>query len=337
MLQYNITSAVDCNTIAYRTKDNKTEKNLYKRALKLIQKYDTIIIHRHTHPDGDAIGSQVGLAETIKANFPTKTVYIVGDDPGRFAFVPDSTPDEVPDSAYANALAIVLDCGASHMVSDERYQTAKCTLRVDHHLKCEEFCTMEIVDSTYESCCGLLYDMLRAVRLPLNDAAAKALFTGLVTDSGRFRYDSTTCRTFAIAAELCKYDFAPTDIYDQLYADDLSAVQTRAKFVQKICVTPKGNGYIYNTAEEVAASGLTEFAVSRGMVGVMSDIKGMDSWVNFTETADGVQCELRSRKYNINPVAVKYGGGGHKKASGCTVPDRATAMLLLADIDALTE
>ena len=310
---------------------------MYKRALKLIQKYDTIIIHRHAHPDGDAIGSQVGLAETIKANFPTKKVFIVGDDPGRFSFVENSTPDVIEDSVYDNALAIVLDCGASHMISDERYKTAKYTLRIDHHLKCEDVCNLDIVDSSFESCCGLLFDLLQFVKLPLNDLAAKALFTGLVTDSGRFRYDSTCSRTFRTAAKLCEYDFLPTDIYNVLYADDLSAVQMRAKFVQKICVTPKGNGYIYNTAQDVAESGLTEFAVSRGMVGVMTDIKGMDSWVNFTETADGVQCELRSRKYNINPVAVKYGGGGHQKASGCIVPDRATAMQLLADIDALTE
>ena len=69
----------------------------------------------------------------------------------------------------------------------------------------------------------------------------------------------------------------------------------------------------------------------------MSDIKGMDIWVNFTETEQGVACELRSSKYNINPIAVKYGGGGHAKASGATVPDRETAMAMLADLDAMME
>jgi phosphoesterase RecJ-like protein len=69
------------------------------------------------------------------------------------------------------------------------------------------------------------------------------------------------------------------------------------------------------------------------MVGVMADIRGVDIWVNFTETERGVLCELRSGKYNINPVAVKYGGGGHQKASGATVPDRETAMAMLRDLD----
>ena len=73
------------------------------------------------------------------------------------------------------------------------------------------------------------------------------------------------------------------------------------------------------------------------MVGVMSEIRGVDRWINFTETDEGVLCELRSSRYNINPIAVKYGGGGHEKASGATVADRQTAMRMLADLDAMAE
>ena len=71
------------------------------------------------------------------------------------------------------------------------------------------------------------------------------------------------------------------------------------------------------------------------MVNTMADIKGVDIWVNFTETEQGVLCEIRSNRYNINPIAVKYGGGGHQKASGATVADRDTAMAMLADLDAV--
>ena len=73
------------------------------------------------------------------------------------------------------------------------------------------------------------------------------------------------------------------------------------------------------------------------MVGVMSDIRGVDIWVNFTETDDGVLCEIRSGKYNINPIAKKYGGGGHAKASGATLKNREEAMSLLSDLGRLTE
>ena len=71
------------------------------------------------------------------------------------------------------------------------------------------------------------------------------------------------------------------------------------------------------------------------MTNTMADIKGVDIWVNFTESEKGVLCELRSNRYNINPIAVKYGGGGHAKASGATVADKETAMAMLADLNAM--
>jgi phosphoesterase RecJ-like protein len=93
--------------------------------------------------------------------------------------------------------------------------------------------------------------------------------------------------------------------------------------------------WIYTDAQEVRALGMDTFSISRGMVGVMADIRGVDTWVNFTESDQGVLCELRSGKYNNNPIAVKYGGGGHAKASGATVPDRETAMAMLNDLNEL--
>ena len=83
--------------------------------------------------------------------------------------------------------------------------------------------------------------------------------------------------------------------------------------------------------------GVDNVTISRGMVNTMGEIRGVDIWVNFTETDEGVWCELRSSKYNINPVAVKYGGGGHQKASGATIADREAAMAMLRDLEALIE
>ena len=87
--------------------------------------------------------------------------------------------------------------------------------------------------------------------------------------------------------------------------------------------------------EEAMAFGIDTFTLSRGMVNTMGDIRGVDSWVNFTETDEGVLCEIRSAKYNINPIAVKHGGGGHAKASGATLKSREEAMELVAELEAL--
>ena len=307
---------------------------MFKEALKLIKKYDRIIIHRHNHPDGDAIGSQLGLAQLLKDNFPKKEVYCVGDAATRLPWM-DGKMDDIPDEYYNGALAIILDCGSSKMICDERYKLAAKTMRFDHHILCEKVADLDIVESTYESACGMVAMFAKINKLKLSVESATAIYTGMVTDSGRFVFDSTTARTFELAAYLLSQPIDLNTLYYNLYAEDFSEIIQKADNMHKIKFTANRVAYIYTAREDLPSNGDAAPVVSSGMVSLMKDIKGVHVWVNFTESDDGVHCELRSNKYNINPIAVKYGGGGHKKASGCTVPDKATAMLLLDDLDAL--
>ncbi|MBQ2892814.1 MAG: bifunctional oligoribonuclease/PAP phosphatase NrnA [Oscillospiraceae bacterium] len=308
---------------------------MFHEILKTIQDFDTIIIHRHGRPDGDAIGSQVGMQQLLLENFPGKHIYMVGDNPGFYGFIEGSKMDEIPDSTYNGALAIILDSGSRSMINDDRYQLAAKTVRFDHHIFSEKIADLEIIDTGFESCCGLITEFAVQCGLKLNLAASKALFTGMITDSGRFRYDSTNSRTFRLASKLMEQDIDTNELYRTLYADDFSSKLLKAKFILKIRFTENNVAYIYTTRQELEELNADTFTVSRGMVGTMSDTKGVDIWVNFTETDKGVLCELRSSKYNINPIAVKYGGGGHAKASGATVADKQTAMAMLADLDAM--
>ena len=310
---------------------------MFEAILGLIRSHDTVIIHRHHKPDGDAMGSQIGMKHLIKENFPEKTVYAVGDDPRFFGFMDDSVMDEIPDSAYEGALAIILDCGASSLISDSRYTLAAETARIDHHIFCETIAGTEVIDTSFESCCGMIAQFAVESGLRLNPLAAKSLYTGIVTDSGRFRYDGTTSRTHNLVAHLLQQDFDTNQVFRNLYADSYESKKMKAQFILKVNFTKNNVAYIYTTREEFAALGADLFTVSRGMVNTMADIRGVDIWVNFTEAEQGVLCEIRSAAYNINPIAVKYGGGGHSKASGATVADRETAMAMLADLDALKE
>ncbi len=298
--------------------------------------FDTIIIHRHNKPDGDALGSQIGLKHILLENFPDKQIFAVGDDARFFGFMDDAVMDQIPDSAYENALAVILDCGAPALISDSRYQLARRTVRIDHHLFTQTIADVEVIDSSFESCCGMIAQLAKESGFRLNTVAAKSLYTGMVTDSGRFRYDSTTARTYALASFLMETPFDITEIYQQLYADSFDSKKLKAQFILKIQFTEKNVAYIYTTAEELKRIDADLFTVSRGMVNTMADIRGVNIWCNFTETENGVLCELRSNRHNINPIAVKYGGGGHAKASGATVADRQTAMAMLADLDKLT-
>lgn len=308
---------------------------MFEGILAAILEFDTIIIHRHNRPDGDALGSQIGLKHLILENFPGKTVYTVGDEARFFSFMPDSVMDQIPDSAYEGALAVILDTASRPLISDERYFLAAKTVRMDHHIFCEQIADVEVVDTSYESCCGLVTDFAVESGLTINGLAARSLYTGMVTDSGRFRYDGTTARTFRLASKLMEAGVDTNDLFRDLYADNLASKQLKAKFTLKIQLSAGNVAYIYTTLEEFNALGVDTFTVSRGMVNTMADLKGVDIWVNFTETESGVLCEIRSNRFNINPIAVKYGGGGHQKASGATVADRETAMAMLADLDAL--
>ncbi len=311
---------------------------MFETIHRLIAEYDRIIIHRHTSPDGDALGSQIGLKHIILENFPGKQVFCVGDGAGRYAFMDDTVMDVVPDSVYEDALAVVLDVSAKSLISDGRYAQARATARMDHHIFCETIAGTEVVDPSFESCCGLITAFAMECGLKLNPVAAKSLYTGMVTDSGRFRYDSTSAKTFRMASFLMEQPFDTNEIYKNLYANDFEQMRLRAQFTLKIRFTDKpfgGVAYIYTTLRELKESGADTFTVSRGMVSTMSDIRGIDIWVNFTETEKGVICEIRSSKYNINPIAVKYGGGGHAKASGATVADYNEAMQMLRDLRAM--
>ena len=305
---------------------------MFDEALKAMAEAKRIIIHRHVNPDGDALGSQIGLRQIIRDNFPAVEVYAVGDVSKRYSFMDGSAMDIIPDSFYDGAVAVILDTSVSQLISDDRYKKAKTTIRMDHHIFCEKIADMEYVDSTFESCAGLVTYFAKENGLIVSDDAAKALYTGMITDSGRFRYDSVSSQTFALASFLMEREFDTNDIYSKLYTDELKNIITRASFITRIKLASENVAYIYTTREELASLGLDTFAASRGMVGTMSDIKGVDIWANFTETPNGVICEIRSNKYNINKVAVKYGGGGHAKASGATVADRAEALALLDDL-----
>ncbi|MBQ7601699.1 MAG: bifunctional oligoribonuclease/PAP phosphatase NrnA [Lachnospiraceae bacterium] len=312
---------------------------MFEKIIEEIKRHDTIILHRHSHPDGDALGSQIGLRKLIEDNFPDKTVYTVGDPAGRYAFMDGSQMDEIPDELYRNACAIVLDSATKELVSDKRFELAAVTARIDHHIYCETFTDLEVVDTSFESCAGMIAALSEESGLQLREGSATAIFTGMVTDSGRFRYDSTSARTFHLASLLLAHGIDTNTLYRNLYAEDLTRAKFRASFLQKIQKYKDSSvAYIYNTKDELCEMGVTDpFTVSRGMVNVMADLKGIDIWVNFTEDGEKVLCELRSSCYNVQPIAVKYGGGGHEKACGADVKDHDEALLMLEDLLKLTE
>ena len=211
---------------------------MFEQVLAAVKAHDTIIIHRHFRPDGDAMGSQIGMKALLQENFPDKTVYTVGDGAGYLSFMEGAQMDDIPDSAYEGALAMVLDCGGPNMVCDDRYTKAAKTVRMDHHIFGGKFCDVEVIDTTYESCCGIVAQFAVECGLKINKLAAKSIFLGMVTDSGRFRYDCTTPRTLRLAATLMEHGADLNEIFRPLYAESYEDKKLKAQFLLKVHFTP---------------------------------------------------------------------------------------------------
>ena len=302
--------------------------NIYRK----IKEYDTIIIHRHIKPDGDALGSQIGLKESLIATFPNKCIKVVGDMSERYSFIGEM--DEIEDSLYEDALVIVLDTGAERLISDERYKFGKYLIKIDHHLPQGEYGDLAYVDTSRESCAGVVASFLMEKRFKINDKVATALFTGMVTDSGRFRYQSTSSATYKVASELMKYNIDTESIYNKIYVDKLANVKLKAKLIDKFIVLDSGVAYLINTKEEIKEYNVPIYDVSRGMVNIMAGIEEIKIWANFSEDENGdIYCEIRSNGPNINVVATKYGGGGHLQASGTTIYSFDTVKKIINDLE----
>lgn len=305
---------------------------MYQIIFHEIEKYQTIIIHRHSRPDGDALGSQLGLKEAILATFPTKNVFVVGDESERYSWM--GNMDEIADEIYNGSLVIVVDCGAEKLISDERFKLAEELIKIDHHIPQGEYGDIMHVDTSFESCAGIIADMIFSTDLIMNDKAANYLFTGIVTDSGRFRYGSTTPKTFIIASKLMEYNIDTDYIYNKIYTEKLATVKLKAYLTTKFQISNDGVAYLINTKEEIKEYNVGIFDISRGMVNIMGGIEEIKIWSNFSEDVNGdIYVELRSSGLNVNQVATKYGGGGHLQASGCTLKDFDTVYKLIEDLN----
>lgn len=301
-----------------------------------IKEYQTIIIHRHTNPDLDALGSQIGLAKLLKENFPEKQIYQVGEM-NHFDFL--GGMDVVEDHQYQDALVLILDVAVSHMVSDDRYQLAKHVMVIDHHKNASDLGAEEYIDSSYGACAELIADFAIQMSWKFTPEAATALFAGIVTDTGRFQYANATARTLRIASQLMEYGANPQFIYDNLYIETLESKRTKAYFAHAFSLTRNNVAYLKNDASIYEKFPLSPFSISRGMVNQMAGIAEVRIWANFTydPKTEKIMCEFRSRHIPIVEIAKKYGGGGHECACGATIDSFEVADKILEDFDLLLD
>lgn len=308
---------------------------MFAKIMELIRKYDTIIVHRHFNPDGDAYGAQMGLKRVLELTYPSKKIYAVGDV-NTFSYLGDV--DDIPDSAFDGALSIILDVSIARLVSDTRYELSDHVLVIDHHLNPSDIADTLYNDNKSIACAQIIAELAIDNDMTIDILAAKRLLTGIVTDSGRFLYPNTSAKTFRIAAHLIEKGVNLDKIYEKLYTDSLQFKKLKGYFINNFKLTRKKVAYMKNDKKVKDDFEVTTFTVSRAMVNQMSGIKGVEIWVNFTQTEnDDISVELRSKEKSIVHIARKYGGGGHALACGCTLNSFEEADLVLNDLDEFLE
>ena len=308
---------------------------MYKEIYKAIKKYGEIVIARHIGADIDALGSQLAMQEIIKETFPEKKVYAIGAYSSKFKFV--GPLDREEDFKLENPLLIVLDTPKTSRIDALDLSKYSFKIKIDHHPLEEKFGDIELVNDKSSSACEVVIDLCNNTKLKMNKIAAERLFMGIVSDTNRFMYPSTSYETMNKTAKLIEeFCVNPPELYEKMYLRDLVELRFEGYMLQNLKVTKNKVAYIKIT-DEIQKEFNVDAATPGNMIGSLSYINDFIVWVTFSEDKKQnlVRVSIRSRGPVINTIAMQYNGGGHKLASGVRLPDFTLSDALIDDLDKL--
>lgn len=299
-----------------------------------------ILFFMHVQPDGDSIGSSLGMIRALRQM--GKEAVMVGVDPIPviYRFLPGWDTLYVPWQQVTGEwdLSCFLDCGDMQRVGDALPLVAKgkTTLNIDHHSTNTAYAQFNYLDFSAAAVGELAYRLLREIGAPIDADTALCLYTSLVTDTGGFRYDSTGPSTHRVAAELIERGVHPYEVAQAIFESESPArLALLAQALGTLRVDESGKiAWMQVTREAMAAAGADD-GESEGFVNWARSVTGVEVGLLFRETADGrIRVGLRSRRrVDVGAIALSFGGGGHARASGCTLNlplEEAVAQMLEA-------
>ena len=316
-------------------------REVKEQILQKIKEYDRIMIFRHVRNDGDCVGATKGLKRIIQLTWPEKEVYLIDQDTAAYLAFMGPEDEPVADELYTDALGIVLDTASEARISNKKYTLCKELIKIDHHIPVESYGNLQWVEEDRSSACEMVVDFYSTFKdeLKLDSEAATYLCTGMVTDSGRFKYDGVSGDTLRNAAVLLDVGVDTQTLFARLYLEAFEYLKFKAHIYDRMQITENGVAYLYIDKAMQEEFSLTLEQAS-ATVGTLDSIRGCISWMVFIETGDekgSIRVRLRSRFVHINSIAEKYHGGGHACASGATVYSKDEVQALLADTDALVK
>lgn len=287
---------------------------IMNKILEKIKEYDRIIIHGHQRPDGDCYGAQFGLKDIIKTSFPEKKVYVVGETSGFVSFV--GSPEVIEDSLYEGALSIVVDTATESRISDKRYGLGKELIKIDHHIPVDNYGDYIWVDTNFPSCAQMIAYFYQTFsnELKMSEIGARAMYTGIVTDTGRFRYRGVSQLTHEIAGLLIGKGADIVEIDNKLSKETMESFKFKSHIMNS-AIFDEDFVYAVIKKEDVERFNVT-FEEAANTVNLLGGVEGYNVWFLAIEYPSEIRLRIRSNGLEIDKLANLYEGGGHKVAAG---------------------
>ncbi|MDD5120630.1 MAG: bifunctional oligoribonuclease/PAP phosphatase NrnA [Candidatus Omnitrophica bacterium] len=294
-----------------------------------IKKYKRFLITVHTSPEGDALGAEVAFYNLVRKL--GKSAIIVNEDkpPYGYDFLCKNKPIHLLSKKEKN---IKFDCFVALDCADLK-RTGKVyglnknnnpVLNIDHHISNNFFGRINWVDPEASSCSEMIFKLFKKLRQKIDKDTALALYTGIMTDTGSFRYSNTTAFTFQAAGELLKYGVNVPYVYRNAYENiPLSDIKLLLRILPKIKFYSQGRIIGFEIKKELIKIKRPSIDLADQLLSFGRSIKGAEVVVLFKENSgekNQVRVNLRSQgKVDVNKIASFFQGGGHKTASGCTL------------------
>lgn len=311
--------------------------NIYKQIFKVIKKYDTIVIARHIGADPDALGSQFALKEIILKTFPNKKVYAVGNPASRFKFFGNN--EKIDNIDTTKGLLIVLDTPDIKRIDGVSLNNFEYVIKMDHHPIIDKYANIELIDEDSCSTSQLILEFIFNNKIEINKEIGEKLYLGIVGDTDRFLHDYTSSKTFSLVTRLLEetnIDF--TSLYKVLYQRPISEIRFEGYIYQNLILTENGVAYIKIIDRKLKEFGV-DSAAAGNMINYLKFVNEIIVWVFLTEDIKSnlIRANIRSVGPYINDVATKFGGGGHKYASGVKLKTWDDSDKLINELDELVK
>src|SRR5262245_30671808 len=295
--------------------------------VEFLRKHDRPLLMTHIRPDADGLGAQLALHDALRTLGKNPRVAIASKLLPRYEFLdPKRTIiEDFKPAAFADRdCVVVLDTGTWNQLGDFGKWLEKSPLPravVDHHRTQDDLGGLQLVDITAEATGRLAYEIIRALNAPLSAQAAHWLFMAIATDTGWFRHPNATPATFSLCGELVAQGARPTELYEQLYeAATLARFKLTAVALDRLAVRAGGKiAYTEIKLSDFAATGAVP-GDTEDLINFPRGVENVEIALVFIEQVDGgTKVSFRSRSADVSKLAEKFGGGGHKLASGARV------------------